>query len=126
RAEDWPLIMDRNAWFQRRAVSAMTRPGMLEGAPAVFAYSYAALEILRLARARGCAAVLGQIDPGPVHEDIVARACAARPDLAPGFNRAPADYWRLWREECDLADVIVVNSPWSRDCLMQAGIAAGK
>ncbi|MFN3410075.1 MAG: glycosyltransferase family 4 protein, partial [Limisphaerales bacterium] len=38
----------------------------------------------------------------------------------------PPQYWELWREECELADRIVVNSEWSRECLSRAGVSREK
>src|SRR5262249_23556721 len=35
---------------------------------------------------------------------------------------APANYWDSWREECELADRIVVNSEWSRQGLVRSGV----
>ena len=77
------------------------------------------------ARSRGWRTVLGQIDPGPAEERIVAdlhRRSALKADWQP----APSQYWDEWRAECDLADTIVVNSAWSRDCLLGEGVAASK
>ena len=119
----WPLILARNAWFQRMAVRQIAR--IPEEGLTVFAYSYAAREIFAYARSRGWRTVLGQIDPGPVEERLVAdlhRRSALKADWQP----APSRYWDDWRAECDLADVIVVNSAWSRDCLMREGIPANK
>jgi glycosyltransferase involved in cell wall biosynthesis len=31
-------------------------------------------------------------------------------------------YWDGWRDECNLADRIIVNSTWSRDALCEAGV----
>ena len=31
------------------------------------------------------------------------------------WQPAPPEYWAFWREECKLADRIVVNSEWSRE-----------
>ena len=120
----WSPIMARNAWFQSKTVAHLARSGMLktDPRPAVFSYSYAAKEIFRAARDAGCQTVLGQIDPGPLEEDIVAEASAKHPELKPRWRRAPARYWQDWHEECDMADVIVVNSPWSLECLVAAGI----
>ena len=42
------------------------------GTHTVFAYSYAAEGIFKFARERGWRTVLGQIDPGPAEERIVA------------------------------------------------------
>jgi len=122
----WSTIMRRNNWFQRQIVARFARTGALREKPVVFAYSYAARDILRAAKAAGCMTVLGQIDPAISEENIVAAATAAHPELQVDWQRAPASYWTAWREECDLADRIVVNSPWARDGLIAAGIAADK
>ncbi|MFA5963283.1 MAG: glycosyltransferase family 4 protein [Sphingomonas sp.] len=122
----WPAIMLRNAWFEKRVVARMRDKHLLADRPTVFAYSYAALEILRAAREAGCRTVLGQIDPAITEENIVADAVSRHARLHPDWERAPAAYWTRWRAECALADHIVVNSPWARDGLEVAGIDAGK
>lgn len=119
RAKGWGLITRRNDWFQRLVVTQLARDHATNNLT-VFAYSYAAQEIFKVARERGWRTVLGQIDPGPVEERIVA-------NLAPhGHNSAPPEYWRRWRSECDLADQIIVNSRWSREALLSEGIAGEK
>ena len=45
---------------------------------------------------------------------------------APRSRQPPAKYFDDWREECRLADRIIVNSEWSRDLLERAGIEAAK
>lgn len=119
----WAKIMVDNAWFEARTVAALAQGRLLAGSvkPVVFAYSYAALGILQAAKAAGCTTVLGQIDPAVTEEDIV----AALPQSGQ-FQRTPPGYWPRWRQECALADHIVVNSAWSRDGLVQAGIPAAK
>jgi glycosyltransferase involved in cell wall biosynthesis len=47
-------------------------------------------------------------------------------ELAAGWQPAPPEYWALWREECKLADRIVVNSEWSREGLIRGGVSAEK
>lgn len=124
----WQKIMADNAWFERRAVAALVASGLLVQTPrpVIFAYSYAALGILQVARNAGCMTVLGQIDPAICEEQVVDRVVAEAGLPATSVNRAPAAYWDRWRQECALADHIVVNSQWSRDGLEAAGIAAGK
>ncbi len=125
RLRGWDLIMARNEWFQdcilRRLQSH--RPA---GQPVVFCYSYSARRIFQYAKQRGWTAVLGQIDPGPFEERLVSRLAAATPEAGGGWSPAPARYWDLWREECELADVIVVNSHWSRNALLEEGVPASK
>lgn len=130
----WEKVMARNQWFQRKVVAWFKRNAeqlktdgrlLTSERLIVFSYSYAARDIFRLAKQRGWKTVLGQIDPGPVEEEIVAEA-EREPSLAPNWARAPADYWKAWREECDLADRIIVNSQWSFDALVQTGIPKEK
>ncbi len=120
----WPRIMVRNRWFGRRVARWITNLSVEEASPPpiIFAYSYAALEIFEAAHARGWRTVLGQIDPGPMEERIVAGLHANRPKM--NWGPAPAEYWQLWEWEVALADAVVVNSPWSRGGVLEAIPAA--
>ena len=124
----WPSILARNGWFQRKVVSALTAKfrHLTSDSPVLLSYSYAALEPFRYAKSRGWKTVLVQIDPGPDEEDIVAEEVARVTELAGSWQRAPAEYWESWREECTLADGIVVNSEWSREGLVRRGVPAEK
>jgi len=119
RENGWQLISRRNEWFQRQALAQLKRTST-NGHHTVFAYSYAAAEIFEFARARGWRTVLGQIDPGPVEERIVA---GLKDDK---WKPAPKEYWNNWRRECALADRIVVNSNWSKDALLAEGVPPEK
>ena len=121
---DWPLVIERNRWFQARSAHAL-RSITLERA-IVFAHSYAALEIFRAAKDRGWMTVLGQIDPGEAHVQTLRDVAARFPDFGPALDGPPREYFASWREECKLADRIVVNSEWSRDSLGRAGIDTAK
>ena len=135
----WPKILARNRWFQRKVVSFL-RSHLRKGAwlPRSFtlstlnsqlvlcSYSYTALEPFRYAKAHGWKTLLVQIDPGPEEERIVAEEAARVPELAGGWHPAPPEYWAFWREECKLADRIVVNSEWSREGLVRGGVPAEK
>jgi glycosyltransferase involved in cell wall biosynthesis len=92
----------------------------------LFCYSYAALGLFRFAKAQGWRTVLGQIDPGPVEERLVARLRREADGRASDWMPAPSQYWLDWREECGLADRIVVNSDWSRRALSEEGVPAEK
>jgi glycosyltransferase involved in cell wall biosynthesis len=123
---DWDLLIERNTWFQQRA-SAVLRRAPSTGLPTiVFAHSYTAREPFREAKSRGWMAVLGQIDPGEEHMQIVARAAHDHPEYGDAPEAPPASYFSRWREECELADWIVVNSDWSREALERSGIPAAK
>jgi glycosyltransferase involved in cell wall biosynthesis len=128
RLSGWRLIIARNDWFQRRVTSFLSASQLstLDSQPTLFSYSYSALEPLRFARSQGWRTVLGQIDPGPFEEEIVAAEAEREPFLAPNWTPAPADYWKAWREECDLANRIIVNSQWSFEALVRTGIPKEK
>lgn len=120
----WDGLIARNEWFQEGAVAVLSD---LDGPPeqtVLFAHSYSALRILRLAKARGWTTVLGQIDPGVEHFKIVQRLAEASPDFGSPPPPPPSAYFERWHEECALADHIVVNSEWSREALTRAGVDA--
>ena len=125
RENGWKLISRRNEWFQQHAVAQLAN-GSANGNHTVFAYSYAAEEIFKFAKDRGWRTILGQIDPGPAEEHIVAKLNRRSAIKHNHWEAAPAGYWKRWRNECALADQIVVNSEWSRDALLGEGIPAEK
>lgn len=125
RENGWTLIGRRNEWFQQHAVAQLAHSST-NGHHTIFAYSYAAEEIFKFAKHRGWRTVLGQIDPGPAEERIVAGLDKTSALKHKHWEPAPADYWKRWRNECALADQIVVNSEWSRDALLCEGIHAEK
>src|SRR4029077_9652181 len=100
--------------------------GALRSQLVLCSYSYTALEPFRYAKAHGWKTVLVQIDPGPEEERIVAEEAARMPQLAGDWQAAPPEYWAFWREECKLADRIVVNSEWAREGLVRGGVPAEK
>lgn len=129
RSRGWDLIIARNTLYQKRVVARLTAVAeSLEGGepPTLFSYSGAALELFRLAKARGWSTVLGQIDPGPEEERIVTAETRRYPELATSWKPTPNRYWEKWREEVALADRILVNSQWSRHCLLKEGVDSTK
>jgi glycosyltransferase involved in cell wall biosynthesis len=122
----WQGRIARNASFQKAAVSRLSRIEPADMPRAVMGYSYMALQIFRLARARGWRTVLGQIDPGPPEDRIVAGLHEGNPVYSERLERPPPQYWAAWREECALADRIVVNSTWSKAALQEEGVPATK
>ena len=125
RENGWKLISRRNEWFQQHAIAQLSNEST-NGNHTVFAYSYAAEEIFKFAKNRGWRTVLGQIDPGPAEERIVAGLDKTSPIKHKHWEPAPTNYWKSWSNECALADQIVVNSEWSRDALLAEVIPAEK
>lgn len=115
-----------NKAFQRDCLATLKNIPEDSTPRLLFAYSYAAKEILAYGRERGWTTVLGQIDPGPGETRIVIDEYL-RLELEPGrFYTPPPGYWNDWHAETELADLIVVNSGWSAQCLRDEGIPGEK
>lgn len=120
RNKGWDAITAHNAWFGRWTVRALNQSQLISSydkAPVVFAYSYAALEIFKWAKAHGARTILGQIDPGPEEVRLVDRIARTHDIDAAANVSPPLSYWERWQEECALADAIIVNSIWSKKLL---------
>jgi len=123
----WTTILARNRWFQTQVINELERlPVDHKEEVILFSYSYAALDLFRYARDRGWKTILGQIDPGPAEDQMVQTVAQRYPDLALPAASPPPEYWEQWSQECELADRIVVNSPWSAQLLQQSGIPQEK
>ncbi len=121
----WNRNLAIGEWFGRNVTQQL--PRLVENcseSPVVFAYSYSASEIFPMAKKLGCKTVLGQIDPG-IEEERILIDLHKRAGLRP-FPAAPAEYWDKWRRECDLADIVIVNSAWSHRYLVKVGIDQSK
>lgn len=127
KASGWESIQRRNDLFQRAALGRLRRLDLTgTDTPTLFSYSYAALDLFRFATAQGWRTVLGQIDPGPEEERIVEQERRRYASIETSWQPAPKSYWESWKEETKLADRIVVNSPWSKECLLKEGVEESK
>ncbi len=121
RRADVARFMRTDAAFARR-VAALTLPPH----EAFFGYAYASLEILEAEKRRGHRTVLGQIDPGAAEFRLVAEEARRWPLYADPPAPLPEPYYARNRREWALADVIAVNSDWSRELLLADGAPAAK
>ncbi|MBT6199307.1 MAG: glycosyltransferase [Gammaproteobacteria bacterium] len=118
----WEKLIARNQMFESRAASYLHSSGLLDSQTevVVLAYSYAAHDILVAAKRAGAKTILCQIDGGEADEQLIEQL------MSDSIEKAPSLYWRRWREECRLADAIIVNSEWSRNLLIKANVEAEK
>jgi len=127
---DWDRKISRNTLFQKAAVrmlNSIPDPVGEEPLPTLFCYSYCARDILRYAKSRGWRTVLGQIDLGPREDILEKQLLANHPEwLCSTIQSPPREYWDNWREECALADTIMVNSEWAKQAMIAEGIDADK
>jgi len=122
----WPLVVERNRWFQVQAAAVLPELITAFDAGVVFAHSYSALEMFRAAKSSGLTTVLGQIDPGEAHFAIARDVARRWPGFGPPLDEPDASYFAHWREECRLADRIIVNSEWSQELLERSGVDPAK
>lgn len=92
----------------------------------VFAYSYAALELLEFAKKGGKQSILLQIDPGPKEFLLVDEEARRWPSYAPKPPKFPSEYYARLSREWDLADRIIVNSDWTARAIVEHGAAPEK
>jgi glycosyltransferase involved in cell wall biosynthesis len=91
-----------------------------------FGFSYASLELLQFEKEQGAFTVLDQIDPGPAHYRLVAEEMTRHPELAGLPAAFPKDHFDRARQEWNLADMIVVNSDWTREAIISEGASPEK
>lgn len=109
-------MMRRNQLFQRVALQRL-RAVRGEHRRTLLGFSYASRDLFAYARSRGWRTVLDQIDLGPLEQEIVRRL-----DGGEATPLWPPAYWSAWRQETELADVIVVNSTWTRQAMIDQGV----
>lgn len=123
--KNWDYTCRVNRDFARNAAKTISEVVQRHEIQGVFAYSYAALEVFETAKRLGLKTILGQIDAGQFAENIYSQATRQFGGGEPR-SRPPKAYWDLWRKECDLADLIVVNSDWSKQALETVGLSRNK
>jgi glycosyltransferase involved in cell wall biosynthesis len=91
-----------------------------------FGYSYSSLEVLREEKRNGKLCILDQIDPGAPEFRLVAEEMRRHPELNGLPPELPTAYYDRNRREWEIADVIVVNSEWTRDAIVAEGASPEK
>lgn len=120
----WSATILRNQYFQSWAARQLNRRHSLYST--LFSYSYTALDPFSVASRHAKTCVLGQIDPGEYEEALVLQEHRRYRQLLSGWKPAPSSYWSSWFSELQLADYIVVNSSWSKRCLLAQGVPSAK
>jgi len=93
---------------------------------AFFGFNSNCLETLELLKDRRIFTVLDQVDPGLVEENIVLEEAERWPGWEGIPGRMSQDYWDRVKAEWAAADLVLVNSNWSREALVKQGVPFGK
>lgn len=89
---------------------------------AFFGFSYSSLEALREETRKRVFCVLDQIDPGEKEHEIIRDESLRWGEyVAHRVKEMPRQLYERLHEEWRLADMIIVNSEWSRECNIEKG-----
>jgi glycosyltransferase involved in cell wall biosynthesis len=106
--------------------SLQRRKGVNWSEKIFFGYDTGFLEAASWVRGRGGKSVVCQMDPSRFEVDLV----KAEEKLWHGWARrsaeVPDDYFKRREEEWAIADLVIVNSEWSRQALIQQGVSESK
>lgn len=91
-----------------------------------FGFNSNCLETLELLKERRIFTVVDQVDPGLVEENIVLEEAEHWPGWEGIPGRMSQGYWERVKAEWAAASLVLVNSNWSRDALVQQGVPAQK
>ncbi len=119
----WEQVMIRDQYFK-----VATEPlvaATLQSDQSLIGLAYTSKNAFQLAKQKGATTILYQMDPGLAEETYI-DTIIRNEGHDTSWKKAPAKYWKEWKEECALADTILVNSEWSKNGLIQQGIPASK
>ena len=91
-----------------------------------FGYDTGSREVLEYLADTNALTLVDQIDPGPVHKEIVQAEMERWPGWAAEDVVRYAPYEDRRRAEWELASAVVVNSEWSKEALIDEGVSPEK
>jgi glycosyltransferase involved in cell wall biosynthesis len=91
-----------------------------------FGYDTGFLEPAQWINARGGKAIVGQMDPARYEVDLVKAEEKRWPGWARHSVEVPESYFQRREAEWAVADLVIVNSEWTKAALIRQGVAADK
>ena len=120
----WQQIIARNEYFEKKATQLVKNINEYDS---LLGISYTSLAVFKQAKQKSKKTILFQIDPAIEEENIVSEVADLYKNLYPThWQKAPQKYWLQWKQECELADVILANSDWTKQALTNHGIQEQK
>jgi glycosyltransferase involved in cell wall biosynthesis len=113
-------------WFAEHVARHLSKQKLDPQVDHFFGFDSASLETLEMLNARGIFTVVDQIDPGRTEEEIVFEESRKFPGWQHTPGRIPESYFKRLDREWALADMVLVNSEWSRQALMRQGVPDAK
>lgn len=112
--------------YCERVNAHLSRTGIDAHRDVFFGFNTGCLETLQLLRDRGVPCLVDQIDPCRTEHEMVAEEAQRWPGWEARPDPVPDAYYQRLADEWRLATRVIVNSPWSRDALMQQGVPRDK
>jgi glycosyltransferase involved in cell wall biosynthesis len=113
-------------WFALRVRQHLDKLELDPETDHFFGFNSNCLEVLELLKERRIFTILDQVDPGLVEENIVLEEAERWPGWEAIPGRTSQSYWSRVKAEWDTADMVLVNSEWSSQALVQQGVPADK
>lgn len=124
--EQADLYIRYGRWFACQVRDRLARLSLDAQDDHFFGFNTNCLETLEFLKSKGIFTVVDQIDPGRVEEEMTMAEAKRWPGWENIPGRMPENYWQRLRNEWQMADIILVNSKWSRDALVQQGVVREK
>jgi glycosyltransferase involved in cell wall biosynthesis len=118
--------LDTGKKFAQRCARHLARQSLDPARDALFAFTTGALEIIQVAKERGLPAIVDQLDPAKTDQDLIREEAErwAGWEALPGT--VPQVYFDRLAEEWAAADLIFVNSEFSRRAIHSQGVPLEK
>lgn len=109
-------------WLATRVRQHLQKIGLDPRTDGFFGFNANCLETFELLKENNVFTVLDQVDPGLVEENIVLEEAERWPGWEGIPGRMSQDYWDRIKAEWAAANLVLVNSEWSRTALVQQGV----
>jgi glycosyltransferase involved in cell wall biosynthesis len=113
-------------WFSKKVAMHLRGVVVDPEVDCFFGFNTGCLETIYALKQRGVVTVCDQIDPGRVEEEMVFEEARKWPGWQDAPGRIPDEYFERLRAEWAAADLVLVNSEWSKRALVQQGVPAEK
>jgi glycosyltransferase involved in cell wall biosynthesis len=122
---DWFLYVGKD--FGERVVESLKREKKISWKETIFfGYDTGFLEPAQCVKARGGKAIVCQMDPSRYEVDLVREEGGQWPGLAKKPVDVPEVYFQRRESEWAVADLVMVNSEWSKQALIKQGVCESK
>jgi glycosyltransferase involved in cell wall biosynthesis len=113
-------------WYATRVRNHLEQQELTPGIDSFFGFNTNCLETLELLRNRRILTIVDQVDPGVIEEEMMIEETERWPGWAKLPGRMSKSYWDRIKAEWEIADIVLVNSEWSLEALVQQGVPREK